>query len=121
MKVDVKFSPKNDFRLSEPIQRMKWRGNHFVCLNGRLYAGPKFYIGLITLLYIICYSYIFTYFILKRLNIEVDGLWFVELLLLLLTAFFCLAVIFKNPGALPIHNYTPSQLNHIHAVNYNIY
>jgi hypothetical protein len=99
MKVDFKSSPNNNLKLQQPIQRTRWRGNHFICLNGRLYAGPKFYAGLITLLYIISYAWVFTYYILMRLNIDVDGFWFVELLLLILTAFFCLVVIFRNPGA----------------------
>lgn len=122
MKVDLQLHSNNKYVFPEPVQRTKWRGNHFICLNGRLYAGPKFYIGIITLLYIYSYSYMFSFFILKRFRTDFDGLWLVELILLVLTSFFCLSVIFKNPGALPIHSYTPSQLNHIHAVNpYIIY
>ena len=43
-----------------PEIKIKWKGNNYTCCNGEIYVSPKFYFGLLTQLYIISYSLIFT-------------------------------------------------------------
>ena len=41
-----------------------WRGKNSFCFNGKIYIGPEFYYGLLTNLYIHCFSWIYIIFIL---------------------------------------------------------
>lgn len=117
MKIDPSTSIPVELGLNL-TQAVKWKGNHFIFCKGLLYAGPKFYAGLITLIYLSSYSFIFVNYILYRWTLnQLNGFWVTEFILYFFTAVFCLACIFTNPGALPIHNIFPNQIHHIHCVS----
>ena len=40
-----------------------WRGKSLFCFKGKIYIGPEFYYGLLTCLYIHCFSWFYIIFI----------------------------------------------------------
>ena len=95
-----------------------------------MYIGPKFYIGIITLISIIIYAMLFKLFVLNKINvfkssdiytsyIKIDTIYIFinEFVLLFITTLFCLVCILSDPGALPVNiiTNTESYLNNIHV------